>query len=329
MNFEKQARRLEQAALVGLLLLTLMAGACSTSPGDGGFPPPPPPPPPPVVTGVPLGKIAILPFTGGSVDEQEGIAEMLSFTKEIMRNFSVIPRTSIIDVVKQEHTFARSGITDADTIVRMGKQLGAQYVIAGSITSLGSKNLLIVSIIKIEAIRQVAGDYIVYDSLDVLNTNETLLRTMGANLVKLARGVNESLDNLALPPVEFTDGANKQEGDTLAQLLAIHLLRNGKYAVYPRTGNLDQVRDEYKKQWTDGNTETGEKAKLGKAVNPRLALSIKSRKIGSSTRFNAAIIDLEYGNTLKGESEQYAGLSDGMNTMEVIAKKLSADGVSN
>ncbi|GHU47840.1 hypothetical protein FACS1894200_03850 [Spirochaetia bacterium] len=299
MIFLGKTRGLARAGLMGLLLMVFTAVATAQIGGR-------------------LGEIAILPFTGGSADEGEGIAEMLSFTQEIIDNFSVKSRT---EVVREERAFAQSGMTDADTIVKLGRELKVEYVMAGNITSLGERNLLIVSIIKIDVIRQVAGDYLVYDSLDAINKDKTLLNTIGAKLVELTRGVNDRPDKLALLPVEFTGGANKQEGDTLAQLLAIHLLRNGKYAVYPQTKSLEQVLK-------SGITRPDEAVRAGAAVNPRLALSVISRKIGSSTRFNAGIIALEDGIQIDGDSELYAGLSDGMEAMELLARELSGKEIS-
>jgi hypothetical protein len=84
---------------------------------------------------------------GGSQDERDGIAELFSFTPQIMRNFTVIPRTTITRAIEQEQSFQlSSGMTDADTMARLGNQFGANYVMAGSITSLGNSRLLIVSI---------------------------------------------------------------------------------------------------------------------------------------------------------------------------------------
>jgi hypothetical protein len=217
MDLVKQIRVLSRTLLAGLLFLTFTAGAYAQ-------------------TGERLGKIAILPFSGGTADEQEGIAELFSYTQEMMGSFNVIPRTTITNGVEQEQTFqAMSGMTNADTIALLGKQFGAEYVMAGSITSLGSKNLLIVSVIKIDIIRQVAGDYLVYDSLNTLNKDETILNAIAARLVKMTRevGAGQGLEMLALLPVQFSGGANVQEGDALAQLLAIYLLHAGKYAVYP------------------------------------------------------------------------------------------------
>ena len=94
-----------------------------------------------------IGRIAILSFNGGSQDERDGIAELFSFTPQIMRNFTVIPRTTITKAIETEQSFQlSSGMTDADTMARLGNQFGANYVMAGSITSLGNSRLLIVSI---------------------------------------------------------------------------------------------------------------------------------------------------------------------------------------
>jgi TolB-like protein len=275
----------------------------------------------------PFGKIAILPFSGGTQGEREGIPELLSFT--MMRDFSVIPRTSITDAARQEQSFqATSGMTNADTIARLGNQLGADYVLAGSITSLGSKNLLIVSIVRIDVIRQVAGVYLTYDSLDELNNDETILKNMAEGLVKMARNATDGLDKLALLPVELADGGSREEGDTLAQILAIHLLRAGKYAVYPRTKSLEQVQGESDTQLKGGVTRTDEAVKAWEAENPSYALSVISRKIGTGTRFNASIIDLEGGYTVMAKSEQYTRLSDGMYAMEFLARELSGGEVT-
>jgi len=275
-----------------------------------------------------MGRIAILSFNGGSQDERAGIAELFSFTPQIMRNFTVIPRTTITRAIEREQNFQlSSGMTDADTMVRLGYQFGANYVMAGSITSLGRSRLLIVSIVKIDVIQQVAGAFLEYKSLDDFNKDETIIEKMTTELVSLMRNDTSKMDKLAVLPVQFLDGANEQDGDALAQVLSIYLIQNGKYAVYPRTKTLEQVQDEYTIQLS-GRTRESEAVSLGRGINPQYVLSIASRRIGTANRFNAAVIDLEGGNQVAGESEQYATLSDGINAMEFLAKRLSGIQVS-
>jgi hypothetical protein len=277
-----------------------------------------------------LGRIAILPFSGGTADEREGIAELFSFTPGMMGNFMVMPRTGITRAVANEQEFqAMSGMTSADTIARLGNQFGAEYVMAGSITSVENRHLLIVSIVRIDVIRQVAGDFLEYDSLDALNRDDSILERMAENLVGMLRTQTDDLEKLALLPVDFPDGsANVQEGDALAQLLAIYLLRHNTYAVYPRTRTLEQVQEEYENQ-LGGATRESEAVVAGQGDNPPYALSVVSRRIASMSRFNASIIDLEGGNQVAGRSEQYATLRDGMNAIEFLARELSGQEVSD
>ena len=274
-------------------------------------------------------KIAILPFNGGTPDERDGIAELFSFTPQIMENFEVIPRTNITQAVRKEQNFQYlSGMTNADTMVRLGNQVGAVYIMAGSITSLGNANLLIVSIVKIDVIQQVAGDFLIYNSLNDLNRNETVLNKMAENLVSIMKKNSENTEKLAIIPVQFSGGANEQEGDALAQLLSIYLIRNGKYSVYPRTKTLEQVQSEYKTQMS-GVTRGSETVVLGRGVNPPYVLSVASRRIGDTNRFNASVIDLEKGSQVAGLSERYAALSDGIKAIELIANQLSGISATN
>ena len=79
-------------------------------------------------------RLAILPFTGGTDEDAETIAEFFSFQKEIESNFIPVPRTTAIENLMREHQFQRAGLTDADTIAQLGKQLNADLVLAGHIT---------------------------------------------------------------------------------------------------------------------------------------------------------------------------------------------------
>jgi hypothetical protein len=271
-----------------------------------------------------MGKIAILPFNGGSPDENDGIAELFSFTPQIMNNFTTIPRTTITKAIEKEQGFqSSSGMTDADTMAHMGNQFGANYVMAGSITSLGSSKLLIVSIVKIDVIQQIAGAFLQYNSLDDLNKNETVIGKKAEELVMLMKKDTSKMDKLAVLPVQFSGGVNEGDGDALAQLLSIYLTQTGKYAVYPRTKTLEQVQSEYATQ-KSGKTRDGEAVSIGRGINPPYVLSIISRKIGTANRFNASVIDLEGGHQVTGGTEQYATLSDGITAMDTAGAEAKA-----
>jgi TolB-like protein len=269
-------------------------------------------------------KIAILPFFGGSSDERDGIAELLSYTSTISSEFTIIPRTSINDAVSQEQLFQYdSGMTNEDTMIELGQQLGAIYMISGSITKLGNANLLIVYMIQIDRIKQVAGAYITYNTLEELVQDPAILENLAEELVDMMDNENPDAERLAIVPVDFgqNSAANEAEGDALAQLLSIALIRNGQYAVYPRTTSLSQVQAEYENQY-DGNTREDQAVEVGEGENPEYVLSIVSRRIGASNTFNASIMDLKEGTQVVGTSQAYSALSDGIQAMDILAARL-------
>jgi hypothetical protein len=275
-----------------------------------------------VVGGAAVAKdnLAILPFTGGQGDDGETIAELFSFQEELTAVFNPVPRTSINMAIQNERGFQmNSGMTDPDTIAALGKQLGAQYVVAGTITKLGDRNLLIIAILKIDDLRQIAGDIQVYGTIGEIRGK---LPAMAKAIADASKTRVSSLPMLAVPPVQMTDGTGGREADTLAQILAVHLIRNGKYAVYPRTKSLEQAQAEYGNQF-GGDVADEYLPKIGAGNNPRLVLSVKTRTLDGTNMFNAAVINLETGIQEDGDTADYQSLNDGMQVMEILALKLS------
>jgi hypothetical protein len=265
-------------------------------------------------------NLAILPFSGGQRDEGEAIAELFSFDQRLTEVFTPIPRTSITRAMGREQGFQmRSGMTDVDTIAAIGNQLGAQYVMAGNITAIGRNKLLVISIMKMDTLQQIAGDFQVYTKIEDIRSK---VPQMAENIIRATRNNTGALDKLAVVPVQLQGGANEHVADTLAQILAIHLLRSGKYTVYPRTKNLEQVQDEYDNQYS-GITADDNIVGLGQGENPHLVLSVVARTLGSVNMFNASIIDLVNGTQATGNSVEYSGIDDGMRAMESLALNLS------
>ncbi|MDR1126728.1 MAG: hypothetical protein LBL06_01225 [Treponema sp.] len=212
-----------------------------------------------------------------------------------------------------------SGMTDPDTIAALGKQLGATYVLAGTITKLGNQNLLVVAILHTESLQQIAGDIQTYNTITDI---EGKLPAISQNIAAAVGMDTSLLSRLALPPLQLLDGADSSEADVLAQILAVHLIQSGKYAVYPRTKSLEQVLDEYKYEFS-GHTADVYLPNIGKATNPRLVLSVTARVWGSGNKFNAAVINLETGVQVAGDTVNYQSLNDGMDAMEDLALKLT------
>jgi len=264
------------------------------------------------------GTLAVIPFAGGNGQDGETIAELFSFDQTINKVFTPIPRTSITAAMRQERKFQLStGMTDPDSVIALGKELGARYVIAGNITRLGDKNLLVISILNTETLEQIAGDILLYQNIEEIQEK---LPIMAQNIARAPRRNSSGLLKLAVVP--FTFSGEDEARNVLAQILAINFLRSGKYAVYPRTVSLNQVQQEWKNQLT-GDTADENIVKIGAGENPRYALSGAARRLGTTTMFNASIIDLESGAQMKGNSVNYNTLNDGMEIMELLSAKLS------
>jgi hypothetical protein len=270
--------------------------------------------------------LAVLPFSGGASGEGDTVAELFSGDDGLMRRFGILPRTALSNSIISEFSFQQtSGMTNVDTIAALGVQLGAKYIMSGSITALGTQKLLVVTITKIETIQQVAGAYLPYNRIEDLRGQiSSLVKTM----LPLVDVNWDSLPKLALAQVSMEGAADTHTADTLAQILSISLLRTKTYSIYPRTSTIEQVQREYKTQHS-GMTADRQAAKLGYGVNPEYVLSVVARKLGVENMFNASIIELVSG-VQEGplQSERYVSLADGMQAMEIIAVGLSGQQLS-
>jgi TolB-like protein len=270
-------------------------------------------------------NLAVLPFTGGTEEEGETIAELFSFSQELNTVFAPIPRTSITQAIKKEQNFQyNTGMTNPDTIMAIGKQLGAKYVIAGNIGKLGNQNLLIISILKIDDLRQVAGDIQTYvDEKEI----QGKLPDMARNIIEATKIDASHLDKLAVIPVDLGKDTEEHVADTLAQILSVNLIRSRKYAVYPRTKTLEQVQAEYDTQ-KSGITADENIVDQGMGDNPRFVLSVVERRLADQTMFNAVIIDFESGVQVVGRTVNYQSLDDGIRVMESLAQELTKVSIS-
>jgi hypothetical protein len=254
------------------------------------------------------------------------VAELFSFEKALTGVFNLLPRTGITRAIWEEQRFQMTGgMTDPDTIAALGKQAGAQYVLSGSITSLGDRKVLLIGVLKIDDLRQIAGDVTTYSSIeDIRGKLPDMARTIAASAVRADR---DALPRLALPPVALAGGADPGAADILAQALAAYLIQGGKYAVYPRTASLEQIQQEYANQ-LKGDTAEEQLPDLGRGTNPERVLSVSARKLGRENMFNAAILNLVSGLMEAGETVDYGTLDDGLGVMEELAAVLGGNKLS-
>ncbi|MDR0785512.1 MAG: hypothetical protein LBE74_06485 [Treponema sp.] len=267
-------------------------------------------------------RLAILPFTGPVPEDAETIAEFFSFEEEINRVFTPVPRTRAVENLMKEQQFQRSGLTDSDTIAELGKQLNADYVLAGHIATLGTKKMLLITIVNVGELQQIAGDYREY-----LRIEETvdMLPDMAMRIGEAARRdtARKGLPRLAVLPFNvLSSGMNQGDAELLAQILATELANSGKYAVFPRTKAIEKVMEEHHIE-RSGMTDPESIRVIGEAVNAQYVLSANVRKLGTDNYFSASILHIVEASQGQGSREKYRDVSEGITIMPKMALALT------
>jgi TolB-like protein len=267
-------------------------------------------------------SLALLPFTGGAEGDGEYIVSEFARQPALRNAFNkvtlVTPTT--VAVMQFEHKFQRdSGMTDADSILELGKKLNAAYVIAGYITRLGTQNLVLVSILDVERLQQVAGDYRTYRRIEEV---DTIIPDIAARLAALLQRDTADLPGLSVPPFEISTGVNENDSQVLAQILSCELANGDRYAVLPRTDTLERVMEEHERQ-RSGETDQDRVKRLGAGRNAQFVLSGAVARLGQLNKYSTDILNIEDGSFIDGYSEQYNDFAEGIDLMPKLAASLN------
>jgi TolB-like protein len=267
-------------------------------------------------------SLALLPFTGGAEGDGEYIVSEFArqpVLRDAFNKVTLVTPTTVA-VMQFEHKFQRdSGMTDADSILELGKKLNAAYVIAGYITRLGMQNLVLVSILDVERLQQVAGDYRTYRTIEEV---DTIIPDIAANLARLLQRDTTDLPGLSVPPFELSAGVNENDSQVLAQILSCELANGNRYAVLPRTDTLEKVMEEHERQ-RSGETDQERIKRLGAGRNAQFVLSGSVARLGQLNKFGTDILNIEDGSFVDGYSEQYNDFTEGINLMPKLAASLN------
>jgi formylglycine-generating enzyme required for sulfatase activity len=271
-------------------------------------------------------RLAILPFTGGAGADGETIAEIFSFDPQMGRVFTIIPRTSSIDAIMREQQFQRStGLTDSDTIARLGRQLNADFVLAGHIQVLGASRLVLITIINVESLQQIAGDYREYRNIEEILE---MMPDMATRIVRAAQINRANLPRLAVLPFAIpATGVNQGDAEVLAQILATEVANSGRYVVLPRTSAIQAAMSEHNIQ-RSGLTEENSIRAIGQALNAQFVLAGNVRRLGQANMFTAQILEVESASLVIGHFENYNIIGDGLTKMAEISRRLTGTAVS-
>jgi TolB-like protein len=265
-------------------------------------------------------RLAILPFTGGTGGDGETIAALFSYERELSNVFTIIPRTSSIEAITKEQQFQRSsGLTDSDTIARLGQQHNADYVLSGHIQTLGASKLVLITVIHVESLRQIAGDYREYTNIEDVRA---MIPAMVWRIAAASRTSGAVLPRLAILPFAAPAGVNQNDAEVLAQLLSVEIANSGKYAVLPRTATIQTVMKEHNIQ-RSSLTEADNIKTIGNALNAQYVLAGSVRRLGQANLFTAEIINIENAVQMEGSAVNYQAMADGLHLMAELGKTLT------
>jgi len=261
--------------------------------------------------------LGVLPFTGGADGEGEAIASLFLAQRELRDAFNVVPRNmAALSAIFTERQFQLSDLTDPGTIASLNRMFNADYVLAGSITDVGGRNLLIVSIIHVESFEQVAGIYVTYGSPEEVIG---LLPSISARLTNAAsRHRPAGRQRLAVVPFAHPATVNAQDAETLAQILAIEVLHTGRYTVVPRLSIIQAALREQGFQML-GYTDDAGMASLGRAMNANLVLGGSISRFGAANFFTSQILNVVDGRVMGADTVQYGLIGEGVEAMGELA----------
>ena len=260
--------------------------------------------------------LGVLPFTGGAGDEGDVIASLFLGQRELLNAFSVVPRNMAMAAIFAERNIQLSDLTDPATVASVNRMLNADYVLSGSITRVGDRNLLIASIIHVESFEQVAGYFVTYRNIEEILG---LLPSMSGGMAAAAQRQRAArAPSLAVIPFAHRAGVSAQDAETLAQLLAIGILNTGRYAVVPRLSIIQAALREQGFQMM-GYTDNAGMASLGRAMNADFVLGGSITGLGATNLFISQILSVEGGSVAASENVQYQAIADGIELMGELA----------
>jgi len=269
-------------------------------------------------------RLAILPFTGGGGTDGETIAMLLGHEPALRNAFTPVSRTAAVEAIMREHWFQRAGLTDEDTIRELGRQMNADYIVAGHIQQLGRSRLVHITIIHVESLQQIAGDFREYNDISEIRAE---LPGMARRIVEASGRGGGRQPSLAVLPFHVMSGqVNDVYAEILAQLLATEIANSGRYAVLPRTSAIERTMAEHAIQ-RGGITDPTNIRRLGAAANADFVLAGVVSTLGVMNLFMVDILDVESGEIMTGGSEEYREVSDGLVRMQALAQTLTAGAV--
>ncbi|MFP3090253.1 formylglycine-generating enzyme family protein [Treponema sp. TIM-1] len=263
-------------------------------------------------------RLGILPFTGDK--DGETIALFFSYAPGLTRSFTVIPRISTIEAITRESPFHQStGLTDVDTIARLGRPFNVDYVMAGHIQSLGEDNLILITVFQVGRFRLIAGTYGIYHDIEEL---QEMIPDMVRQLTATSKNnAPYYTPRLSILPVMVPSGIDRDEARLLIQILSMELANSGRYSVQPRDSALQTIMTEQQIKHSVAANPANVKT-VGRALNVQQVLSSDIRFLDENKLFIASILNTSDASQQAGGAISYQSVADGIELMRKLASTL-------
>jgi hypothetical protein len=263
-------------------------------------------------------RLAVLPFTGGSDEDNYDIAFRLSYYLE--DTFTILDYSVYGGILEELRYQEQSGLVSSDVISRSSSlRERADFVVSGFITSLGSTNLVIISIMDIAELQQIAGVYVEYGTLAEIGG---YLQGMAQRLIESSQKEYRNLRSLAIPSFTVQGNANAHDAMVLAQILAAEIANSGVFAVFPRDASVaDVVREHQQSSGLTANTTT--LGRTSQTIEYYLNSIVMNSNIGAS--FSATIIELDTIERVRSSLQEYTDITDAVrkDLMRKMAEELT------
>lgn len=264
-------------------------------------------------------NVTIIPFTGGDADDGSTIARFLQ--RDITnynKNFNIIQRTAEMRDLARERQYQKSGIIDADTIARMGRSVGANYVITGHIYVIADQRIVVVSMTDVATLRQTAGTYYIYRTIsDIKNRLPAISKYLIDHTLRYR---NSKAPILAVLPfnIVLKSGTDETEAEVLSQVFIGKIANSGKYIVVQRPELINKIIYDQGIQPNRLATSSDTLRKVSNATGAQYALTAFIPKHGGDTLISAEIMDINTMQQLSRGSVEYRGIKDGAPLMDEL-----------
>jgi hypothetical protein len=272
-------------------------------------------------------KLGILPFTGGTEQDGDTIANLFSNSPDLAQTFELVARTdsTVRTIAEEQRSQAKdsdSGISNPDTIASAGNLMEAEYIVSGHTASFMNRRLLLIAIINIKTMQLTVGDYREYGEGDSIRG---FLPDMAKNIVSLfQKAADVPEKTLSVLPLEIQDAnAQQKDAEILAQILATDIANSREYAVLLRTETsrkaTEKERETQGSAWVNPDT----RVEGGNATNPDHVLQGQITRLQGRNLFMGKIIAVPSGRLVNGKDTEYTNLEDGIDLASKLAFELT------